>query len=43
VRGVVEGSPSALLALLARYPVDHLLMPEPELEDAFLRLYGAPA
>jgi ABC-2 type transport system ATP-binding protein len=40
VRGVVEGSPSALLSLLARYPVEHLLMPEPELEDAFLRLYG---
>ena len=43
VRGVVEGSPSALLALLARYPVEHLLMPEPELEDAFLRLYGTGA
>jgi ABC-2 type transport system ATP-binding protein len=43
VRGVVEGSPSPLLALLARYPVEHLLMPELELEDAFLRLYGAEA
>jgi ABC-2 type transport system ATP-binding protein len=37
--GMVEGAPGALLAVLARHPVDHLLMPEPDLEDAFLRLY----
>jgi hypothetical protein len=32
-----------LLAQLAGNPVDHLQMPEPELEEAFLRLNGAPA
>lgn len=39
VRGAVEGSPSALLSVLARHDVDHLLMPEPDLEDAFLSFY----
>lgn len=39
VRGAVEGSPSALLSVLARHEVDHLLMPEPDLEDAFLPYY----
>jgi ABC-2 type transport system ATP-binding protein len=39
VSGVVEGSPSRLLAVLGRARVDHLLMPEPDLEQAFLRLY----
>jgi ABC-2 type transport system ATP-binding protein len=38
-RGVVEGSPNELLALLAAHPVAHLLMPEPDLEEAFLRYY----
>jgi ABC-2 type transport system ATP-binding protein len=37
--GVVEGSPHELLALLAAHPVAHLLMPEPDLEEAFLRYY----
>jgi ABC-2 type transport system ATP-binding protein len=39
VSGVVEGPPNGLLAVLARHPVDHLLMPEPDLEQAFLRYY----
>ena len=37
--GVVEGAPEGLLAVLARHPVAHLLMPEPDLTDAFLRYY----
>lgn len=41
VRGAVEGSPSPLLAVLAGHAVDHLLMPEPDLEDAFLAYYEA--
>ncbi len=39
VSGLVEGSPEALLGVLARHSVSSLLMPEPDLEDAFLRLY----
>jgi ABC-2 type transport system ATP-binding protein len=39
VEGVVEGSPTPLLRVLARHPVERLLVPEPDLEDAFLRLY----
>ena len=39
VRGVIEGTPEALLKVLAGHEVDHLLLPEPELEDAFLRFY----
>ena len=39
VNGTVEGSPSELLAVLSRHAVQHLLMPEPDLEDAFLQLY----
>jgi ABC-2 type transport system ATP-binding protein len=39
VEGVVEGDPNGLLAVLARHEVTHLLVPEPDLEDAFLRLY----
>ena len=39
VSGVVEGAPSALLAVLGRVPVEHLHWPEPDLEDAFLRFY----
>ena len=41
VSGVIEGSPNALLALLAKHPLEHLLLPEPDLEDAFLRFYQA--
>jgi hypothetical protein len=39
VSGVVDGPPGPLLEVLARHPVEHLLMPEPDLEQAFLRLY----
>jgi ABC-2 type transport system ATP-binding protein len=39
ISGVIEGSPDPLLAVLARHPVDHLLLPEPDLEQAFLRYY----
>ena len=41
VSGVIEGSPNALLAVLAKHPLEHLLLPEPDLEDAFLRFYQA--
>jgi ABC-2 type transport system ATP-binding protein len=41
VTGVIEGSPNALLAVLAKHPLEHLLLPEPDLEDAFLRFYEA--
>jgi len=37
--GVVEGDPNALLAVLARHAVSHLILPEPDLERAFLRFY----
>lgn len=40
VRGVFEGSPDALLRVLARHSVDQILMPEPDLEDAFLRFFN---
>jgi ABC-2 type transport system ATP-binding protein len=40
VAGVLEGRPDGLLGVLARHPVTHLLMPEPDLEDAFLQLYA---
>lgn len=39
VSGLVVGSPDALVDVLARHELEHLLMPEPDLEDAFLRLY----
>jgi ABC-2 type transport system ATP-binding protein len=39
VSGVVEGSPTPLLEVLGRHPLEHVLMPEPDLEQAFLRLY----
>jgi ABC-2 type transport system ATP-binding protein len=39
VSGVLEGRPDGLIALLARHPVQHLLIPEPDLEEAFLELY----
>jgi ABC-2 type transport system ATP-binding protein len=42
VTGVVEGSPSSLLSVLATHPVDRLLMPEPDLEQAFLSFYEEP-
>jgi ABC-2 type transport system ATP-binding protein len=38
--GVFEGSPTRLLDVLAHAGVDHLQMPEPDLEDAFLRFYA---
>lgn len=38
-RGDFEGSPTALLRLLAEHPVDHLVLPELDLEQAFLRFY----
>jgi ABC-2 type transport system ATP-binding protein len=42
VSGVVDGQPGPLLEVLARHPVEHLLMPEADLEQAFLRLYAEP-
>lgn len=41
VSGTVEGSPSALLEVLAAHPVDHLELPEPTLEEAFRHFYEA--
>jgi ABC-2 type transport system ATP-binding protein len=38
-RGVVEGDPNRLLAVLARHRVTHVVLPEPDLEQAFLRFY----
>jgi ABC-2 type transport system ATP-binding protein len=40
VTGRFEGDPNALIRLIAEHPVDHLLLPEPDLEDVFLRYYG---
>jgi ABC-2 type transport system ATP-binding protein len=37
--GVVEGSPDGLLAVLARHRTTHVVLPEPDLEDAFLHYY----
>ena len=39
-RGTIEGDPRALLATLAEHSVSHLLMPEPDLEHAFLDYYA---
>jgi ABC-2 type transport system ATP-binding protein len=39
VRGVIEGSPNTFLAVLARHPVEHVQLPEPDLEDAFRHFY----
>jgi ABC-2 type transport system ATP-binding protein len=39
VSGVVDGSPDAFVRVLARHPLEHLLLPEPDLEQAFLSLY----
>jgi ABC-2 type transport system ATP-binding protein len=41
VSGLVEGTPNELLAVLARHPVEHLLLPEADLEQAFLHFYEA--
>ena len=38
-QGVIEGRPNELLALLARHDVAHVLLPEPDLERAFLDYY----
>jgi ABC-2 type transport system ATP-binding protein len=39
VSGVVDGSPDGLVHVLAQHPLEHLLLPEPDLEQAFLSLY----
>ena len=39
-RGTIEGDPREFLATLAQHEVTHLLMPEPDLEHAFLDYYG---
>jgi ABC-2 type transport system ATP-binding protein len=39
VSGTIEGSPDALLAVLAAHPVEHLQLPEPTLEEAFRHFY----
>jgi ABC-2 type transport system ATP-binding protein len=39
-RGTIEGDPRQFLATLAAHAVTHLLMPEPDLEQAFLDYYG---
>jgi hypothetical protein len=39
ISGVIEGRPARLLEVLGRHDVEHVLLPEPDLEDAFLRLY----
>ncbi len=39
VSGVVDGSPDGLIHVLAQHPLEHLLLPEPDLEQAFLSLY----
>ena len=43
VSGVVAGPPDALVRFLADHPLEHLLLPEPDLEQAFLSLYEDPA
>ena len=37
--GDVEGSPNALISTLARHDLERVVLPEPDLEDAFLHLY----
>lgn len=39
VSGVFSGSPDALVRVLAGHPLDHLLLPEPDLEDVVLQYY----
>jgi ABC-2 type transport system ATP-binding protein len=41
VSGTVEGSPNALLKVLAEHPIDHLELPEATLEEAFRHFYEA--
>jgi ABC-2 type transport system ATP-binding protein len=38
-RGVIQGDPNGLLAVLAANRLDHLVLPELDLEQAFLRYY----
>jgi ABC-2 type transport system ATP-binding protein len=42
-RGLIAGAPGELLQLLARHEVAHLLLPEPDLEQAFLHFYSGEA
>jgi ABC-2 type transport system ATP-binding protein len=39
VSGVVDGTPDGLVRVLAQHPLQHLLLPEPDLEEAFLAWY----
>ncbi len=39
----ITGELDALLGVLALHPVEHLAFPEPDLEDAFAEIYGAPS
>jgi ABC-2 type transport system ATP-binding protein len=41
--GAFTGSPDPLLAVLARHPVEHMTMPEPDLEQSFLHFYDEDA
>ncbi len=43
VTGTFTGSPGPLLAVLARHPVEHMTMPEPDLEQSFLHFYDEGA
>ena len=43
VSGIVDGSPDGLVAVLARHRLEHLLLPEPDLEQAFLAWYEEEA
>ena len=43
VIGVVAGTPDNLLAVLARHPILHLVLPEPDLDDVFLQMYQQEA
>jgi hypothetical protein len=38
-RGVIQGDPNGLLAVLAANRVEHVVLPELDLEQAFLRYY----
>lgn len=40
VRGAVTGDPNPFIGLLAHHRVEHLLMPEPDLDEAFLSYYA---
>ena len=41
--GTFTGSPTPLLAVLARHAVEHLTMPEPDLDEAFLHFFDERA